>query len=105
MFVFLTNISNKEDKSNHWLKFSVTKTDNYIITIDRFSGEKLTYHCLTKEHFLKVISKFMGKKYLWKNNIVESPLRYWVYDDTKETFIRMMAYIDNKWVDLDTVVN
>ena len=102
MKIFLNNIHNKEDKINHWLDFEVTKiNERYDIKITRFSGEKLIYHCMNKNEFLKIISKYMGKNYLWKNKIPQSIHRYWVFDDNKKSYIRLMAFVDNKWIDTD----
>ena len=102
MRIFLNNIHNKEDKINHWLDFEVIKIgEKYDIKITRFSGEILVYHCMNKTEFLKVISRFIGKDFLWKNKTPQSIHRYWVFDANKKSYIRLMVFADNKWIDID----
>lgn len=102
MKLFLNNINNKEDKINHCLDFEVAKiNEQYDIKIKRFSGGTLIYHCMNKAEFLKTISRYMGKNYLWKNKIPQSIHRYWVFDANKKSYVRLMVFVDNKWIDVD----
>lgn len=114
MIFFHNGIKCKEDLGcNYWFNVSIRKENRYILTYERFSGEKIIYHFSSLR---SVGEHIFSRKYMtpinqedfeeWKSsgkNPCDYEFKHHIYWTIDDNIIKIVEFKNGKWSTMGTI--